>query len=148
MTKEMHLSSQNTVNCYKSFCSVFKFWSSTQIFFPSWNISPIISLVFITYLALVHNYNTIKYIYFISPRQCVGMHLIIINLCLSRNLLLILFSFVHRELEIYSLFKWIIIIIINLCLSRNLVADFILLCSQGTGNIYSLFNWVKNKFKF
>jgi len=45
-------------------------------FFPSWNIGSIIPLISITYLMLVHNYNTIKYICFISPRQRAGMHLV------------------------------------------------------------------------
>jgi len=49
------------------------FLSSTQLFFPSWNISSIIHLVSITYLVLVHNYNTIKYICFIRPHQRAGM---------------------------------------------------------------------------
>ena len=61
VAKTLYFSSQNTVDCYKSFCLVSKFWSPTQLFFPSWNICSIIPLVSITYLALVHNYNTIKW---------------------------------------------------------------------------------------
>jgi len=49
------------------------FRSPTQLFFPSWNICSIIPLISIIYLALVHNYNTIKYICFINPRQRVGI---------------------------------------------------------------------------
>jgi hypothetical protein len=80
VAKTLYFSSKNTMNCYKSFCSVSKFWSPTQLFFfPSWNIDFIIPLVSITYLALIHNYNTIKYIYFISPRQRAGMHLVILR---------------------------------------------------------------------
>ena len=73
VAKALYLSSQNTVDCYKSFCSVSKFLiTNTTFFFSSWNICSIIPLISITYLALVHNYNTIKYICFISPRQRVG----------------------------------------------------------------------------
>jgi hypothetical protein len=50
-----------------------------NFFFPSWNIDFIIPLVSITYLALIHNYNTIKYICFISLRQRAGMHLVILR---------------------------------------------------------------------
>ena len=75
MAKTLYLSSQNTVDCYKSFCSVFKFWSPTQFFFLSWNNGSIIPLVSINYLALVHNYNSIKYICFISPQQHADMNL-------------------------------------------------------------------------
>ena len=72
--KALYLSSQNTVDCYKSLCSVSKFFDHQHnFFFPSWNIGLIIPLVSITYLALVYNYNTIKYICFISPRQCGDM---------------------------------------------------------------------------
>jgi len=53
--------------------------TNTTFFFPSWNIGSIIPLVSITYLALIHNYNTIKYICFISPRQRAGMHLVILR---------------------------------------------------------------------
>ena len=68
--KSLCLFSQNTVDCYKSFCSVSKFFlSPTQLFFTLWNIGSIIHLVSITYLALIHNYNTIKYIFFINPWQ-------------------------------------------------------------------------------
>jgi len=35
-----------------------------------------IHLIFIIYLVLVYNYNTIKYIYFISLRQRVGMYFV------------------------------------------------------------------------
>jgi hypothetical protein len=76
VAKALYLPSQNTVDCYKSFCSVSKFWSPTQLFFSSWNTGSIIPLVSITYLALVHNYNTIKYICFINPRQRADMHLV------------------------------------------------------------------------
>jgi hypothetical protein len=59
---------KSTVDCYKSCCSFSKFFlSPTHFFFLSWNISSIISLVFIIYLVLIHNYNKIKYIYFIKP---------------------------------------------------------------------------------
>ena len=51
------------------FVQSLSFWSPTQKIFLSWNIGSIIPLVFITYLALIHNYNTIKYICFISPQQ-------------------------------------------------------------------------------
>jgi hypothetical protein len=72
--KALYLSSQNTVDCYKSLCSVSKFFDHQHnFFFPSWNIGLIIPLVSITYLALIYNYNTIKYICFISPRQCGDM---------------------------------------------------------------------------
>jgi hypothetical protein len=73
VAKALYLSSQNTVHCYKSFCLGSKFLITNTAFFPSWNICSIIPLVSITYLALVHNYNTIKCICFISPRQCTGM---------------------------------------------------------------------------
>ena len=73
MAKILYLSSQNTVNCYKSFCSVSKFWIANTTFFSSWNICSIIPLIAITYLALVHNYNTIKCICFINLRQRAGM---------------------------------------------------------------------------
>jgi len=76
VAKTLYLSSQNTVDCYKSFCSISKFWSPTQLFFLSWNIGSIIPLVSITYLALLH---TIKYIYFISPRQSASMHLVTLS---------------------------------------------------------------------
>jgi len=72
VAKALYLSSQNTVDCYKLFCSVSKFLITNTTFFPSWNICSIIPLISITYLALVHNYNTIKCIYFISPRQRAG----------------------------------------------------------------------------
>jgi hypothetical protein len=61
VTKALYLSSQNTVDCYKSFCSVSKFL-----------ITNIIPLISITYLVLVHNYNIINYICFISSRQRAG----------------------------------------------------------------------------
>jgi len=51
------------------FIQFLSFWSSTQFFFPSWNICFIIPLISITYPVLVHNYNTTKYIYFINSRQ-------------------------------------------------------------------------------
>jgi hypothetical protein len=51
------------------FLQSLSFWSPTQFLFPLWNIGSIIPLIFIIYLALVHNYNTIKYICFINPRQ-------------------------------------------------------------------------------
>ena len=74
MAKALYLSSQNTVDCYKSFCSVSKFLiTNTTFFFSLWNICSIISLISITYLVLVHNYDTIKCICFISPRQRAGM---------------------------------------------------------------------------
>jgi len=73
VAKALYLSSQNIVDCYKSFCSVSKFFITNTIFFPSWNICSIIPLISITYLALVHNYNTIKCICFISPRQRAGI---------------------------------------------------------------------------
>ena len=47
-----------------------------NFFFSSWNTGSIIPLVSITYLALVHSYNTIKYICFINPRQRADMHLV------------------------------------------------------------------------
>ena len=65
------------------FVQSLSFLSPTQHFFPSWNIGSIILLVSITYLALVHNYNTIKYIYFISPRQRAGMPSRIKIICYS-----------------------------------------------------------------
>jgi hypothetical protein len=34
VAKALYLSSQNTVNCYKSFCSVSKFFITNTIFFP------------------------------------------------------------------------------------------------------------------
>jgi hypothetical protein len=52
---------------------LFMIFSPTQLFFSSWNIGSIIRLVSITFLALVHNYNTIKYICFISSRQRASM---------------------------------------------------------------------------
>jgi hypothetical protein len=52
-----------------------------NFFFPSWNIGFIIPLVSITYVALVHNYYTIKYICFISPRQRAGIHLVCVCVC-------------------------------------------------------------------
>jgi hypothetical protein len=55
------------------FVQSLSFLSSTQLFFPSWNIGFIILLVSISYLVLIHNYNNIKYICFISPRQRAGM---------------------------------------------------------------------------
>jgi hypothetical protein len=58
------------------FCSVSKFWSPIQLFFSSWNIGSIIPLVSITYLVLVYNYNTIKYICFISLRQRADIDLV------------------------------------------------------------------------
>jgi len=76
MAKTLYLSSQNTVDWYKSFCSVSKFLITNTTFFPSWNICSIIPLIFITYLALVHNYNTIKCICFINPRRRAGNHLV------------------------------------------------------------------------
>ena len=69
MAKALYLSSQNTVDCYKSFCSVSKFLITNTTFFPSWNICFIILLISITYLKLFHNYNTIKCICFINLRQ-------------------------------------------------------------------------------
>jgi len=72
VAKALYLSSQNTVDCYKLFCSVSKFLITNTIFFSSWNICSIIPLIFITYLALVHNYNTIKCICFINSRQRAG----------------------------------------------------------------------------
>jgi hypothetical protein len=89
VAKILYLSSQNTVDCYKSFCSIFKFWSPTQLFFPSWNISSIISLVSIIYLALIYNYNTIKYIYFINPRQHTTIHLVLSKNPIKEDLQLI-----------------------------------------------------------
>ena len=72
--KSLYLSSQNTVDCYKLFFSVSKYSiTNTTFFFPSLNIGSIIPLVSITYLPLIHNYNTIKYICFISSRQRAGM---------------------------------------------------------------------------
>jgi len=73
VAKTLYFSSQNTVNCYKSFCSVSKFLITNTTFFSSWNICSIIFLISITYLVLVHNYNAIKCICFISPRQRAGM---------------------------------------------------------------------------
>jgi hypothetical protein len=73
VAKTLYLSSQNTINYYKSFCLVSKFWITNTTFFSSWNICFIISLISIIYLALVYNYNTIKCICFISPRQRVDM---------------------------------------------------------------------------
>jgi hypothetical protein len=72
VAKTLYLSSQNTIDCYKLFCSISKFLITSTTFFLSWNIS-IIPLISITYRVLVHNYNTIKYICFISPCQHVGM---------------------------------------------------------------------------
>jgi len=72
VAKSLYLSSQNTVDCYKSFCSVSKFLITNITFLPSWNICSIIPLISIIYLTLVHNYNTIKCIYFISPWQRTG----------------------------------------------------------------------------
>ena len=73
MAKALYLSSQNTVDCYKSFCSVSKFLITNTTFFS------IMKYLFhhtfnfyITYLALVHNYNTIKYICFISLWAAAG----------------------------------------------------------------------------
>jgi hypothetical protein len=72
--KILYLSLPNIVDCYKSFCSVSKFFlSPTQVFFSSWNSSSIIPLVSIIYLVLVHNYKNIKYICFISPWQRASM---------------------------------------------------------------------------
>jgi hypothetical protein len=73
VAKALYLSSQNTVDCYKLFCSVSKFFITNTTFFPSWNICSIIHLISITYLALVYNYNTIKCICFISLRQRASM---------------------------------------------------------------------------
>jgi hypothetical protein len=72
VAKTLYLSSQNTIDYYKSFCSISKFLITNTTFFLSWNIF-IIPLISITYRALIHNYNTIKCIYFISPCQHVGM---------------------------------------------------------------------------
>jgi hypothetical protein len=67
-----------------------------NFFFPSWNIGSIILLVSITYLALVYNYNTIKYICFINPwphGECISLLIktarcnIIIARRLPRNLI-------------------------------------------------------------
>jgi len=69
VAKTLYLFSQNTVDCYKSFCLVSKFLIINIIFFPSWNIGSIIPLMFITYLALIYNFNIIKYIYFINLQQ-------------------------------------------------------------------------------
>jgi len=53
VAKALYFSSQNSVDCYKSFYSVSKFLiTNTTFFFPSWNIGSIIPLVSITYLAL------------------------------------------------------------------------------------------------
>jgi hypothetical protein len=73
VAKALYLSSQNTLDCYNSFCSVSKFFITNTIFFLSWNIYFIISLISITYLALVHNYSNIKCICFISSRQCADL---------------------------------------------------------------------------
>jgi hypothetical protein len=73
MAKSLYLSSQNTMDCYKSFYSVSKFLITNTTFFPSWNIDSIIPSVFITYLALIHNYKIIKHICFISLRQRASM---------------------------------------------------------------------------
>jgi hypothetical protein len=72
VVKALYLSFQNTMDCYKLFCLISKFWSPTQLFFPLWNISSIIPLVSITYLVLVYNYNTIKYICFINSQKARG----------------------------------------------------------------------------
>ena len=69
VAKALYLSSHNTVDCYKSFCSGSKFFYHQHNFFSVMIYLPHIPLVYITYLALVHNYNTIKCICFISPRQ-------------------------------------------------------------------------------
>jgi hypothetical protein len=69
VAKTLYLSSQNTVNYYKSFCSVSKFWITNTTFFLSWNICFIISLISIINLTLIYNYNIIKYIYFINQQQ-------------------------------------------------------------------------------
>jgi hypothetical protein len=66
VAKTLYLSSQNTVNYYKLFCSVSKFWITNTTFFSSWNICFIVPLISITDLALIHNYNTIKCICFIN----------------------------------------------------------------------------------
>jgi hypothetical protein len=71
--KTQYLSSQNTVDCYKSFCSVSKFFITNTTFFSIMKYCSIIHLVSITYLALVHNYNTIKYICFINSQQHVNI---------------------------------------------------------------------------
>ena len=59
MMKTLYISSQNIATNY--FVQSLSFLSPTQLFF-------IIHLVSITYLALIYNYNTIKYIYFISSK--------------------------------------------------------------------------------
>ena len=64
------------MNCYKSFCSVSKFLITNTTFFSIMKYFSIIHLVSITYLTLVHNYNTIKYICFINSRQRVGIEYI------------------------------------------------------------------------
>jgi hypothetical protein len=56
------------------FVQSLSFDHQTQFFFPSWNIDSIIPLVSITYLVLVLNFNTIKYICFISSWHRAGMH--------------------------------------------------------------------------
>ena len=71
VAKELYLSSQNIVDCYKLFCSIYKFFITNKTFFFRHEIlAPSYLQFFITYLALVHNYNTIKHIYFISARAC------------------------------------------------------------------------------
>ena len=57
MGKTLQLSSQNTVNCYNLFYSVSKFLITNTTFFFSWNIGFITPSVFITYLALIRNFN-------------------------------------------------------------------------------------------
>jgi hypothetical protein len=68
VVKALYLSSQNTVDYHKSFCLISKFLITNTTFFSSWNICFIISLFSIIYLVLVHNYNTVKCICFISSR--------------------------------------------------------------------------------
>jgi len=65
-----HKTLQITTN---HFIQSLSFGSPTQLFFSSWNICSTIPLISITYLALIHNYNTIKYICFISSRQRADM---------------------------------------------------------------------------
>ena len=73
VAKALYLSAQNTMDCYKSFCSVSKFFITNTTFFFLVKYWLHHTFSFITHLVLVHNYNTIKYICFISPRQRAGM---------------------------------------------------------------------------
>ena len=71
VAKALYLFSQNTVDCYKSFCSVSKFFITNTTFF--FVMKYLFHYTFNFYYLSVHNYNIIKCICFINPRQRAGM---------------------------------------------------------------------------